>query len=162
MHWFFAAQGLSLGTGSGATLCCGAWFSLWWALLEQRPESRPSSSGAVVCWLSCPVAPFQTRDLPCAPAVAVNSWPLDHQGNPELLTVSLSSPSLCPSHPLSLLFGCPLPFIPLSSSIPSSLVPAVQSQHRVLAIVRGFSLLFLSVVVFSTSLNHQNSRRWSW
>lgn len=99
MHWFFAAQGLSLGTASGATLGCRAWFSLWW---HSWSRALAPGTAAQELWCAGWVGPWhfsRPEIYPVPPAVAVNSWPLDHQGNPGLLTVSSDSSSLCPSHP---------------------------------------------------------------
>ena len=77
MHRFLALQGLSLGTASaGYSLLQSAGFSLWWLILVQSAGFRHNCSGAVVRWLSCPVASFQTRDLPCAPYIG--SWIPSH------------------------------------------------------------------------------------
>lgn len=157
MHWFFAAQGLSLGTGSGATLCCGAWFSLWWAFLEQCPGSRPSSSGPVVCWLSCPVAPFQTRDLPCAPCSGSEFLATGSPGKSRtsycviVRLIPLPQPSPCP-----FCLGVPCPsflFLP-----PSLHLWSLLSSHSItfsplsVVFLYFFSLSWCSVLLLTIKI----------
>ena len=125
-----------------ATLCGRAWASHGGGFLVQSTGFRHKGSGAVVRWLSCPVASSQTRDLPSPPTLAGEFLATGSPGKSRAsLLCPYTSPPSAPDVPLSLLFWWPLPFVLLSSSFPS-LVSTVQPQHHVLSVVHSsiFSL----------------------